>query len=156
MWSTQRIEQILSVISSRVVTAGPSRCSAHSRRALAPPLCPTARAPQHPSTRAGTGHAAPRAKPRSCRPLTHSAAAPCPRRRVLAHALLLPGKGGERQRGGGWVRRAGGVGKIDNIKFKFRTRFNMMRIKPSIHDSNKLDSTNIINMISENMIMNWI
>ena len=48
------------------------------------------------------------------------------------------------------------VGKIDNCKFKFRTRFNMTRIKPSMQDSNILDSTNIISMISENIIMNWI
>ena len=48
------------------------------------------------------------------------------------------------------------VGKIDNCKFKFRTRFIMMRIKPSMHDSNILDSTYIINMISENMIMKQI
>ena len=46
------------------------------------------------------------------------------------------------------------VGKIDNCKFKFRTRFIMTRIKPSMHDSNILDNTYIINMISENMIMN--
>ena len=39
------------------------------------------------------------------------------------------------------------VGKIDNCKFKFRTRFIMTRIKPSMHDSNILDSTYIINMI---------
>ena len=48
------------------------------------------------------------------------------------------------------------VGKIDNCKFKFRTRFIMTRIKPSMHDSNILDSTYIINMISENMIMKQI
>ena len=36
------------------------------------------------------------------------------------------------------------VGKIDNFKFKFRTRFIITRIKPSMHDSNILDSTYII------------
>ena len=46
-----------------------------------------------------------------------------------------------------------GVGKIYNCKFKFRTRFIMMIIKSSMYDSNILDSTYIINMISENMIM---
>ena len=48
------------------------------------------------------------------------------------------------------------VGKIDNCKFKFRTRFIMTRIKSSMHDSNILDSTYIINIISENMIMKQI
>ena len=48
------------------------------------------------------------------------------------------------------------VGKIDNCKFKFRTRFIMTRIKSSMHDSNILDNTYIINMISEYMIMIWI
>ena len=51
-------------------------------------------------------------------------------------------------------RRTSTVEEIDNCKFKFRTRFIMTRIKPSMHDSNILDSTYIINMISENMIMN--
>ena len=48
------------------------------------------------------------------------------------------------------------VGKIDNCKFKFRTRFIMTRIKPNMHDSNILDSMYIINIISENMIMKQI
>ena len=48
------------------------------------------------------------------------------------------------------------IGEIDNCKFKFRTRFIMMRIKHSMHDSNILYSTYIINMISENMIMKQI
>ena len=50
------------------------------------------------------------------------------------------------------------VGKIDNckFKFKFRTKFSMTRIKPNMQDSNILDSTNIINMISKNMIIKWI
>ena len=48
------------------------------------------------------------------------------------------------------------VGKIDNCKFKFPTRFIITRIKPSMHDSNILDSTYIINMISENMIIKQI
>ena len=51
---------------------------------------------------------------------------------------------------------ANSVGEIDNCKFKFRTRFIMTRIKHGIHDSNILDSTYIINMISENMIMKHI
>ena len=51
---------------------------------------------------------------------------------------------------------ASSVGEIDNCKFKFQTRFIMMRIKPSMHDSNILDNTHIINMISENMIMKQI
>ena len=46
------------------------------------------------------------------------------------------------------------VGKIDDCNSKFRIRFIMTRIKPNMHDSNILDSTYIINMISENMIMN--
>jgi len=48
------------------------------------------------------------------------------------------------------------VGKIDDCKFKFRTRFIMTKIKPSMHYSNILDNTYIINMISENMIMKQI
>ena len=48
------------------------------------------------------------------------------------------------------------VGKIDNYKFKLRTRLNIAKIKSSMKYSNILDKTNIINMISENMIMNWI
>ena len=48
------------------------------------------------------------------------------------------------------------VGKIDNCKLKFRTRFIMTRIKPSMHDSNILDIIYIINIMSENMIMKQI
>ena len=48
------------------------------------------------------------------------------------------------------------VAKIDNYKFKFQTRFIMTRIKLSMHDFNILDSTYIINMISENMIIKRI
>ena len=48
------------------------------------------------------------------------------------------------------------VGKIDNYKFKLRTRLNIAKIKSSMQYSNILDKTNIINMSSENMTMNWI
>ena len=48
------------------------------------------------------------------------------------------------------------VGKIDNYKFKLRTRLNIAKIKSSMQYSNILDKMNIINMISENMIMKQI